>query len=209
MHTAEVADSGARRPAAVTVHIDELLADPSHAVRVVAGAESGSRSLTLLDPIRLGTDPDLDVVALRLLTEATAGQVDLHWDLAGEPPWPLRTMVHLHPPAGAANAAGRRFAARWGEQFRFGLCTYRRGPGFVALRDIRPDGARLRTVADGRWATAFETLLSTPTCPAGDAAAGRLLDELLTAGLALRLGAGRHALLPFRLRRWPIPYSAV
>jgi Family of unknown function (DUF5825) len=202
-----VADSGARRPAAVTVHADELMADPSHAVRLVA--EAGARSLTLLGPVRLGTDPDLDVVVLRLLAEATAGQVDLRWELGGEPPWPLRTVVHLRPPTGAANAAGRRFATRWGELFRFGLCTYRRGPDFIAVRDVRPDGERLRTVADGRWATAFETLLSTPTCPAGEAASRQLLDELFTAGLALRLGAGRHALLPFRLRRWPIPYSAV
>jgi hypothetical protein len=209
MHTAQVADSGARRPAAGTVHTDELLADPNHAVRAVAQAESEARALTLLGPLRLGTDPDLDVVALRLLAEATAGNVHLHWELAGEPPWRLRTVVHLQPPAGATDAAGRRFATRWAEAFRFGLCTYRRGPDFVALRDIRPDGARLRTVAAGRWATAFETLLSTPTCPVGDATSGQLLDELVGAGLALRLGAGRHALLPFQLRRWPIPYSAV
>jgi hypothetical protein len=205
MHTAEVADSGADR----TVNTDELLADPGHATQVMAEAASGSRSLTLLGPIRLGTDPDLDVVALRLLAEATAGHVDLQWRLGGEPPWPLRTVVHLRPPTGAADAAGRRFAMRWGESFRFGLCTYRRGPGFVALRDVRPDGTRLRTVADGRWAAAFETLLSTPTCPTGDAESRQLLGELLTAGLALRLGAGRHVVLPFRLHRWPIPYSAV
>jgi hypothetical protein len=209
MHTAEVADSGAHRTAAVTVNTDEFLADPEYASRVMAETESRSRPLTLLGPIRLGADPDLDVVALRLLAEATSGHVDLHWELGGEPPWPLRAVVHLRPPIGAANAAGRRFATRWAELFRFGLCTYRRGPGFVALRDIRPDGERLRTVADGRWATAFETLLSTPACPNGDAASRQLLDELHTAGLALRLDGGRHVLLPFRLRRWPIPYSAV
>jgi hypothetical protein len=209
MDTAEVTDSGAHRTAVVTVDTDDLLADPGYATRVVAEAESGSRSLTLPGLIRLGTDPDLDVVALRLLAEATAADVDLRWRLGGEPPWPLRTVVHLRPPIGAADAAGRRFAARWGELFRFGLCTYRRGPGFVALRDIRPGGIRLRTVADGRWAAAFETLLSSPACPAGDAASSQLLDELLAAGLALRLGADRHAVLPFRLRRWPIPYSAV
>jgi hypothetical protein len=209
MYTAEAAASGAHRTGAVTVNTDELLADPGYAARVVAEAESGSRSLTLLGPVRLGADPALDAVALRLLAEATAGHVDLRWRLGGEPPWTLRTVVHLRPPTGAADAAGRRFAVRWGELFRFGLCTYRRGPGFVALRDVRPDGRRVRTVADGRWAAAFETLLSTPVCPTGDAASRQLLDELLTAGLALRLGAGRHAVLPFRLRRWPIPYSAV
>jgi hypothetical protein len=57
MYTAEAAASGAHRTGAVTVNTDELLADPGYAARVVAEAESGSRSLTLLGPVRLGADP--------------------------------------------------------------------------------------------------------------------------------------------------------
>jgi hypothetical protein len=101
---------------------------------------------------------------------------------------------------------GRDFAARWRRSHRFGQCTYRRGPGFVAIRDIRPEGPHRRVLIEAEWAYAFITLLAGER-PA-DPLAAELLDELVRADLAVRLATGHHV-LPVRLHRWPIPYNDV
>jgi hypothetical protein len=61
-------------------------------------------------------------------------------------------------------------------------------------------------VVDEPWVDAFDRLVADPVAPA---AAAPLLDELVAAGLAVRLGAQHHAVLPYRLTRRPIPYNAI
>jgi len=191
-------------PAPAVIPAAEALRDPERTVRA---AERGGLGLTIAEPLDLGAEHIADG-ALRLLGEATSRFVDLRWELRGEPPWPLRTLVHLCPPAHAADAAGRRFAQRWREEHRFGQCTYRRGPGFVAVRDVRPDGTRQRALLDDPWVDTFDALVSDATQPV-DPAGVQLLGELVDAGLAVRLGVGKHAVLPYRMRRHPIPYDAI
>jgi hypothetical protein len=170
----------------------------------VARAERASQRLRLAAPLSLGRDPAADVAALRLLTEAIARQVPVDWALADEPPWPVRTLVHLPPPRGVTGPAARRYADQWRELHRFGLCTYHRGPGFVRVRDLRPGGPNRRVMVDDPWAGRFEALAAA-TADAADPAFGRLLAELTGAGLAIRLG-GQYQVLPFRPRRWPVPF---
>lgn len=180
------------------------LADPERAARAVERAEARAVPLLLPDAVRFGTGPAEDAAVLRLLAAATAGHVDVRWRLAGTPPWPERTLVHLRPPTGAADDAGERYAGPWRAGHRFGLCTYRRGPGFVALRDVRPGATRVRATVGGPWIPEFDALLSGTARPGGE-----LLDALLAAGLVLPLDTDRYVLLPYRLRRWPVPYTAV
>jgi hypothetical protein len=170
----------------------------------VARAERASQRLRLAAPLGLGRDPAADVAALRLLTEAIARQVPVDWSLAAEPPWPVRSLVHLPPPRGATGPAARRYADQWRELHRFGLCTYRRGPGFVRIRDLRPGGPHRRVIVEGPWADRFEALAAA-TADAAAPAFRRLLGELVDAGLAIRLG-DRYQVLPFRPRRWPVPF---
>ena len=179
---------------------------------VVARAERASQRLRLAAPLRLGLDPAADAAALRLLTEAISRYVPVEWELATEPPWPVRTLVHLPPPggaadpaaSGAADPAARRYADQWRGLHRFGLCTYRRGPGFIRIRDLRPGGPHSRVVVDGPWAERFEALASA-TADATATAFRPLLGELVDARLAIRLGE-RYQVLPFRPRRWPVPF---
>ncbi len=199
--------AGASWPETVTLSTGELLADPARGVRAIAAADTRAQRPRLLGPIRLGADPGSDLAVLGLLTEATARLVPLEWELAGQPPWPLRTLVHLQPPSEGADPASRQFAATWRESFRFGLCSYRRGPGFAVIRDHRPAGQRLRIRVRDPWTDVFDRLVSDTTAPA-DEAGTQLLDELTETGLVLRLGP-RHHMLPFRLRRWPVPYTTV
>lgn len=162
--------------------------------------------LGVAGPVRFGADPATDGSVLRFLAAATAGFVDVGWELAGEPPYTPRDLVHLCPPRRFADAAAERFGQHWRANHRFGLCSYRQGPGFRTVRDVRPDGGHLRAVVDEPWADAFDSLVADPVTPA---AAAPLLDELVHAGLALRLGAQHHVVLPYRLIRRPIPYNAI
>jgi hypothetical protein len=59
-------------------------------------------------------------------------------------------------------------------------------------------------VVDGSWAERFEALASA-TADVTAAPLRQLLDELIDAGLAIRLG-DRYHVLPFRPRRWPVPF---
>jgi hypothetical protein len=185
-------------PEVLITPIDELGAE------VVAKAERASQRLRFAAPLRLGIDPAADAAALRLFTEAISRQVQVEWELATEPPWPVRTVVHLPPPGDGADPAARRYADQWRGFHRFGLCTYRRGPGFIRIRDLRPGGPHSRVIVDGSWAERFEALASA-TADATAAPLRQLLDELIGAGLAIGLG-DRYHVLPFRPRRWPVPF---
>jgi hypothetical protein len=195
-----------RVPAAddVTLAVDVVQSDPESGVRAVAAAEAEARRMTLAGPVRLGTDPSADAAALRVLAEATARRIDLAWQLAADPGWPVRALTHLLPPAGCADPGGREFVASWRRSFRLGACTYRRGPDFVALRDIRPGGRQVRAVLGRQWVAAFDELVGQAVSPTGEA--GRqLLDELVAIQFALRLDARHHVVLAYRPPRWSLP----
>jgi hypothetical protein len=189
-----------------TLVADHALADPARIGELVHAAGGAAQRLELTRPLRLGADPAADAALLGLLTEAAGQMVHVHWVLEGKPPWPLHTLVHLPPPASATDSEGPAFATRWRRLHRFGQCTYRRGPGFVAIRDIRPEGSHRRVLIEAEWAEAFTALLDGES-PA-DPLEGELLDELVGADLAIRLATGHH-ILPVRLHRWPIPYNDV
>lgn len=172
------------------VTVDEL---PDIAAVVAYG-----QRLVLAEPFRFGGDDDRRMFTL--LATASAHLIDVEWELSSPPPWPVRTLVHLPPPR-----SGIGYADHWRASHRFGLCTYRRGPGFVQIRDVRPDGDPVRVRIDGDWAEAFHML--TTGMPASGQA-GRLLADLTDAGLAISLTGGHHV-LPTRLRRWPVPFSSV
>jgi hypothetical protein len=147
----------------------------------------------------------VDVTILRFLSEATGRLVDLDWTLADAPPWPVRTVLHLIPPAHDTGRAAAEFADGWRAYHRFGLCVYRRGPDFVRVRDIRPGGPHHDILIEGPWAGIFDTLAADMASPA-DGRSQQLIAELADAGLALRLGPVHH-LLPIHRRRAPIPSS--
>lgn len=176
--------------------------------RELAAAAAGRQRLTLMAPVRLGVDPIGDAAVLTFLSVAATWMVPVDWTLTGTPPWPTRSLVHLPPPARAADPAAERYRSQWHGRHRFGLCTYRRGPGFARILDVRPDGPHQRLLIDDPWTVAFDALLADSASPAGGPAAG-LLDELVEAGLALRLGEDRHHLLPVRRRRAPVPLAEV
>lgn len=168
---------------------------------------AGARRLELPEPYRFGNSDGDDAAMLRLLAGATTRFLDVRWRLAGDLPWDLPTVVHLTPPSGGVDPVASALAAGWRERYRFGLCTYRYGPGFVLLRDVRPGRQRKRVTLDGPWVAHFRRFAEhEDAAPVPESAV--LRDELTEVGLALRCGHER-VLLPYRLRRWPVPYETL
>lgn len=164
----------------------------------IAAVVARGQRLVIAEPFTFGGNDDSRMLAL--LAIASTRLIDIDWQLSSVPPWPVRTLVHLPPPR-----SGISCADQWRASYRFGLCAYRRGPGFVQIRDVRPDGEHIRVRMDGEWAEAFETLT---TGTSALSKSERLLADLIDAGLALSLLDGHHV-PPTRLRRWPIPFSSV
>jgi hypothetical protein len=191
-------------PEALVVDTDSVLTDEQQWRHALTVAEETSQRLELRQPIRFGQDTSRDIAALRFLQMATERYSHLRWHLAGELPWPLRTVAHLCPPV---SRAGDPVTADWRNQYTIALCTYRIGPNFVSLRDRRPDGQQIRAKLDEPWISTFQALAA--DCERQGGQAGRLLDELASAGLALIFEDGRHMVLPTRLYRWPVPYNVV
>jgi hypothetical protein len=187
-------------PERLTITVADLTTDPSSWRPAVDAARAGAQRLVLTDPVVFGDDPIRDLAVLRLLGDATAQLVGIDWALASAPPWPLRTVVHLPPPAGTGDVA-----RRWRAEHRVGLCCYRVGPDLVRIRDRRPHGPQLRVLIDGAWAAGFRALAADPWhWP--DERAATLVDDLTEHGLAIRLPTGPHV-LPTRVLRWPVPHT--
>ena len=132
---------------------------------------AGHHRLVLADPVPLGEDDEFDVRFVRLLREAISVALHVDWTAAGAVPFDPDDVCHLQPPARGPDHA-------WRDRFRFGLCFYRKGPGFVLLKDTRDlaTGARFR-LDDPRAVAAFDELeqvlsvSGSPPLSAPDAAA--------------------------------------
>jgi len=134
---------------------------------------------------------------LRRLREAAGDGAEVAWQ-ADLPVADTRLLYHLPPPV-----AGPTLDA-WRAAYRPGLCHYRRGPGFLLVRDGRGAGPSVpETTLTGADAAAIEQFLE-PGPDDGSVA----LDRLAGLGLVLRLG-GLALTLPYRLRRWPIPCTSI
>ena len=133
-------------------------------------------------------DPAGTVAFVRRLQDAAGQAAPIAW--SGRVELDETLLHHLPPPAGCS--------AAWRDAYRPALFHYRRGPGFVLVTDHRSGTAAATTLPDEPFLT-FAT-----GAPIGDQDVAHLVE----AGLLLRVGD--HAITaPYRLRRWPIPCTAV
>lgn len=131
---------------------------------------------------------------LHFLREAASHDINVVWDSAGDLGCDTRLLYHLPPPAGDPS---------WRSAYRYGLCHYRVGPGFVTVTDQRRGPAVPITLRETQKIRLIRDL-DRP----GPSEESSAFVALLQAGLII--GHGRDALcLPYRLRRWPIPCTAV
>ena len=113
-------------------------------------------------------------------------------------------LYHLPPPEGTDDGL-----ESWRSRFRLGLCYYRKGPGFLHIKDIRdPNGGASFVIDDPLLISMFLRCLPPTHLAKTQPDERAAIAALLAAGLMLRLG-NTVVTLPYRMARWPIPANAV
>ncbi|MFJ5306848.1 DUF5825 family protein [Streptomyces sp. NPDC088350] len=181
---------------------------PDEPVDAVAQlAADGVQFVQVHEPVDL-TDADgaSAVAALLVIRELTSHGIAVDWTLRMADPAQWRALSHLHPPAAVfhgstGEANEEHVVTAWRDSFHIAKCGYRRGPGFLEIRDHRWGSFR-RLVVNAPRSTAFQGLLDGVPMVAS-ASAERVLERHLRENLLHR--AGRYLWwTPYRLRRWPL-----
>jgi hypothetical protein len=155
-------------------------------------------------PLRAGW-PDT-VAAVALLRDCAAAALRVRWRVAAGHDLDPAALYHLPPPAGPPGAA----LDRWRRAHRYGSCHYRRGPGFIQVKDSRdPGAAPVVLMADHPDLVATFLRCLDPTPMADLDQVGRDAVDLLAAERLVLVTGGLALTLPHRMRRWPVPYNAV
>jgi hypothetical protein len=187
-------------PPTHVLHLSEAADDLDTALDVIPQLQADDQRLEFDRPVRFGGRPEFDTAVLRILGAAAAAFVPVDWTLTGDLPWAVRSVLHLPPPRDNGTVAART----WRAHFRFGLCAYRTGPGFISIHDVRPAGPKNRVIVQDEWAPTFLTLACTDLIPT-DERGMTLLEQLAAIELALRVGDDRCVVLPYHAYRWPVP----
>ncbi|MGA5421277.1 DUF5825 family protein [Streptomyces lavendulocolor] len=166
----------------------------------------GARRVRLPGTVDLSGTPDAAraataVGALGLVRDLTARAVLVEWDLRLDPAagerW--RVLSHLQPPRRIEGPAGAGEALReWRRGHYLCKCLWRKGPGFVQIRDRRWGELRRFTADEPEYARAIETLAY--GAPA-DEVPRPVLDDFRGEDLVLDVGPLAWW-LPYRISRW-------
>jgi hypothetical protein len=124
-----------------------------------------------------------------------------------------RLLHHLPPPAVPRHSAAaaleeldtKPWLTRWRTAFAPARCYYRRGPGFITVKDLREPGAEARVTIDQPLLIDAFLHAEKPVRLAdetGDMLAA--LEFLLAERLLLAFGEILTT-APYRMGRWPIP----
>jgi len=197
-------------------HAEEITGPLSAAM--LAGIEPrqlrkrGCHAVTIGGPVSFGSDAEFDVRFIRFLREALSSALTVDWSLATPGPADVGAVCHLPPPARADTAAcdaTSRYADLWRDEYGFGHCYYRLGPGFIHVVDVRDEADAARFLLDEpAIVEAFALLAGAVKLTDLTPLAAELAGQLAEAGLLLRVGDWA-TLLPSRLERWPLPCTAV
>lgn len=163
---------------------------------------SGARCVRLVEPVRLCAGASAaSVQALILVRELTGLGAAVAWTAECDDGCVTsRRFAHLFPPA-AVHGADPAALDEWRGRYLPCMCVWRRGPGFVEVRDRRPGTLEIFTIDDP------DTLVALDAAQDG-VALGALPDavreELRDADL-LAEHDGLAWWTPIRIRRWPNP----
>ena len=195
-----------RNPAAMRLPgmyagVVDRLDDPLTAVSSLAA--SGVQFARLRDTVDLADDDGAAAAAaLVAVRELTSHGIAVDWAIrmpAGAAGW--QQLSHLYPPAAVwCGSESENVTIRWRNSFHAAKCGYRRGPGFLEIRDRRTGSYRRTVIKSARTDQAIAPLLrGVPAASLGETATRRYLE----ADLVHR--AGRFLWwTPYLIRRWPL-----
>ncbi|HWU09900.1 MAG TPA: DUF5825 family protein [Streptomyces sp.] len=176
------------------------VADEAHRIH-----RTGARFVSVEPLVDLGGRAGTEHVipALSFIRELTSYGVEVNWrakmTAPDGPEWWV--FSHLFPPSVLEGPRGAEALALWRARYHVGRCFFRRGPGFLQIRDRRHAGLRRLTVPDGAYVSAVESLLAGH---GADSVSAAVMSVFEKHHLAVRIGGGVWW-APYRLRRWASP----
>ncbi|MET8770218.1 DUF5825 family protein [Streptomyces sp. NPDC004658] len=165
------------------------------------------RRVEAAEPLDLGGSGRATAEAVRFLRECQGLGLSVSWRATGTPSYDLRLLRHLPPPDELPGEPGE--LASWRAGHAYGALYHRRGPDFVTVLDRRERGTAVRLTLDHPALHATFLRLLEPTPVAALDAAEREALALLVAERLVLTGGGWAVTLPPRVRRWPVPCTAI
>lgn len=146
-------------------------------------------------------DATLRLQYLRLLRDLSSCSVSVSWRCSEEtlPAGSRRLLVHLSPPDGDLV---------WASQFRFGALYWRRGPGFLFIKDARTVGATHYILDEPTEQDLFQRFSAPQACTKLTRLEAQVFEGLAECGF-LFIDSGYALSLPYRMKHWPIPFKAI
>ncbi|TDD87139.1 DUF5825 family protein [Actinomadura rubrisoli] len=155
------------------------------------------------DWVRLGAEPAQTLSFLAWLRDRLSQGTIVRWRGTVAPSLAGHALYHLPPPGDGEETAD------WRSRFRLGLCYYRRGPGFIQIKDVRDPGDSATFLLDEPVLVQTFTRCLAPRSLAGAEPAEReAIEALVDARLLLRLD-DLVMTLPSHMTRWPVPALAI
>jgi hypothetical protein len=142
---------------------------------------------------------------LETLRDMTACAVPVEWQAGPEMAALAPLLFHIVPPQNP----GPPTIDKWREAHRYGTCFWRSGPGFITITDRRDEMDAHQFVLD--TPDYVEVFSAAETVTARERLAtlgGDALQELEANRLILTI-EGWSLALPFRMRHWPVPFTAI
>ncbi len=164
--------------------------------------------VTLPDPVPLGHDARQTAEFVAFLRDSATRMTTVDWHGASAEAVDTTVLHHLAPPTDLGPGSDE-IVARWHARHRFGTCYYRRGPGFILVKDIRVAASAARYTLDDPVLVATFLHCQAPTSVASLTAGQREAIDLLEAERLLLRIDDVVVGLPVRMLAWPIPYTAI
>lgn len=168
--------------------------------------DAGVRYLRLMEPVRLCHDASArSARALLLVRESTSWGLAVSWTAVCNDGCAAHRMFHHLYPPGEVLGAPDEVVADWQAAYSPAKCVFRRGPGFVEVRDRRFGPGERLTLDDPDYLELVETLTEgvaasvVPRAVRDDLDGVRLTTE----------HAGHLWWLPMGMHRWPFPAQAI
>ncbi|MFG2634744.1 DUF5825 family protein [Streptomyces sp. NPDC048362] len=165
------------------------------------------RRVEVTEPLDLGGRGPGTAEAVGFLRECQSLGLSVSWRATGSPRYDLGALRHLPPPDELPSKADE--LAAWRSAYSYGSLYHRRGPGFVTVLDRRDLGTALRLTLDHPALCGVFLRLLEPTPLDALDATGREAAALLAAERLVLVSAGWAVTLPPRIRRWPVPCTAI